>query len=289
MARYPRVYSSRKYSRNPLFRGQRRREWFARLRGYSWRGKIVAVAALAAVSAAAWVLFYNPYFAIEEVVITGGSYIDEGPLYEQVAEQLNERRWWIFNQENIFVFSKKQVAARLQEHVSVDDLAIDRDLPRTLVISFTEKLPAAVWVEEGGAYYIDEEMAVLANVPGSGVLSGQLILKPESGQKHVVVRNGQRVVNLSPAYVQAAAELWNEFGTTPQEALAIEPSFTAVKREVTLIMHYRTGPRVYFNLDDDLQLQIEKLETLLAEKFNPEELAKLEYVDVRFGEKVYYK
>ena len=49
------------------------------------------------------------------------------------------------------------------------------------------------------------------------------------------------------------------------------------------------GWEVYFNLEDGVSQQIFNLDIVLKEKISPEERENLEYVDLRFGNQIYYK
>lgn len=295
MARAPRVYSSRKYSHNPLFRARRRREVFARLRGYSWRGKLVAGSILAILATIVWAFLYNPYFTVNEVVIKGAGYVDEGRLYDAVNEQLDERRWLILRQDNIFALSKRQLLARIAAEVMVHDLQLNKDLPGSVTISFVEAEPVAVWSENGNHYYIDADLRVLAPVSeGVATNAPYLHLNAAAAETHVVWTNGVRVVDVVPVYLAAAQAVRERYGRREAQAegekgRGIATAFTITAQETTLTMQYDGGPAVYFNVDGDIDAQIAKLDVLLAEKFNPDELATLRYIDLRFGEKIYYQ
>jgi hypothetical protein len=48
------------------------------------------------------------------------------------------------------------------------------------------------------------------------------------------------------------------------------------------------GPKVYFNIKNDLDKQVKKLAVIKCEK--PEaEFKVLEYIDLRYGDRVYFK
>lgn len=301
MARAPRVYSSRKYSRNPLFRSRKRREFFARLRNVSWRGKLIVALLVAVFVAAIWGVLYNSYFSIENVVIKGAGYVNEGNLYRIAEDQLERRRWLVFPQDNIFTFSKGQLAAAIQNEVSVRNLRIDKDLPGSVTVTFEEAEPVAVWFEEDRYYYIDNELRVLSPVSEALAQSAPYVtLRAGEGETHIAWRGGARVLTIDPAYVTAAQMLRERYGARPlaetdaeanREVVdpAIDSTFTVTTQETTITMHYQNGPQVHFTIDGDVGAQMAKLDVLLAEKFNPDELAKTAYIDLRFGEKIYYQ
>ena len=49
------------------------------------------------------------------------------------------------------------------------------------------------------------------------------------------------------------------------------------------------GWHIYLKMNDDIKAQLENLDLTLKNSIAPDEQSKLEYIDLRFGEKVYYK
>ena len=50
----------------------------------------------------------------------------------------------------------------------------------------------------------------------------------------------------------------------------------------------QNGPMIYFNLQEDIEKQVTKLLVLMNEKLK-NNLGEKEYIDLRYGDKVYYK
>lgn len=59
--------------------------------------------------------------------------------------------------------------------------------------------------------------------------------------------------------------------------------------EERLTVRTEAGPRLYFNLERDVKNQLANLRLLLSDKLSETDLKTLEYVDLRFGNRVYYK
>lgn len=267
---------------------------------------IVAVVAL--LGTGVWALFFNAYFAVDTVVINGAHYVDEGRLYGIVNDQLDTRRWLFFPQDNIFMFSKNELASLIQNEVSVRNLTIDKDLPRSLTISFKEVEPAAIWSNGEQYYYVNAELDVLS--PVSPVLARQsdyITLESGVGEEHVVWTETGRAINVSPDYLAAAELLYREYGSgnevdegmaeegsgseeaLPRVHIQAQPVFIVTTQETTLTMLSLEGLEVYFNIDEDIAAQMQKLDAVLAEKFNGADLVNTTYIDLRFGDKVYFR
>ena len=280
-SRMPRIYSPRSYQ-NPFF-GRRRKK----IRRFSLKTKLLALAALLIAGALIWVLFFNAYFTINNVIVKGAELIDEHKIYSIIDAQLQKKRLFFLNQRNIFALSKRQVKNEIFQNFNVADLRVNKDLPRTLTVSFTEKTPAAVWSENDRYYYIDVDFTVLAEVESLALNAQQfIVLKNEIDQPLIRLSGLTKKVSLNKTYLLFCLALTQE---TKAGETAIDGIFLINEQEKTIRMHITDGPQVYFNVENDLKKQLEKLNILRTEKFSPNDLKKLNYIDLRFGDKIYYK
>ena len=280
--RAPKIYSSRKYQ-NPFFHRRRKK-----VRRISIKTKLLAAAIIVAVAGVTWMLFFNAYFLIDNVVINGSQRIDEHKIYNIIDKQLQKKRLFVFNQQNIFIFSKSQTRKEILINFSVDDLKINKDFPRLLTISFSEKTPAAVWLENEIYYYVDFDFNVLSQVDGLEIDAGSfIILQNENNSQSLIRQNGLgRKVSLEKDYLLFCLELAK---TVAGQGLDINNIFKLDEEEKTIQMQPVNGPKIYFNVENDYDEQIKKLKALLSEKINQKEFGELEYIDLRFGDKIYYK
>src|SRR3989338_2423764 len=124
-----RVYSSKKYSRNPFF--QKRR---SRIKGMSWKKKLIIAGIIMLVFIIFYLLFFNKYFLINNVIVQDSGRIDQYRVYNIINKQLQRRRFFFLNQQNIFIFSKRQVNKEILKNYLVNNLKVNKDLPRTIKI-----------------------------------------------------------------------------------------------------------------------------------------------------------
>lgn len=280
-SRVPRIYSPRSYQ-NPFF-GRRRKK----IRRISLTKKLLALAVIAAIGGFVWALFFNAYFFVDNVIVNGAQRIDEYRIYNIIDQQLQKKRLLFFPQQNIFIFSKRKLKKEILYNFSVNDLRVNKNLPRTLTVSFSEKIPAAIWSEQNRYYYIDADMTVLAEVEGLQVNAAEFIaLKNETDQPLIRQSGLSKKVSLAKNYLLFCLALTQK---SKEQGIAIANTFDINEPEKTLRLRITDGPAVYFNAESDWENQFEKLTVLLSEKLNPNDLKKLEYIDLRFGDKVYYK
>ena len=88
-------------------------------------------------------------------------------------------------------------------------------------------------------------------------------------------------------YLKACLNLTKKAG---ESGLEIDRICEVNKQESSVNLNIiNNGPEIFFNIEEDLGAQFKKLEVLISEKLKGDRLKKLEYIDLRFGEKVYYK
>ncbi len=58
-------------------------------------------------------------------------------------------------------------------------------------------------------------------------------------------------------------------------------------RDITVVT--QDGPKVYFDTELNLEVQLENLQTVLRQQLNDRDLSEIEYIDLRFPDRVYYK
>jgi len=277
-----RSYSPRKYS-NPFFRRKR-----VKIRRVSLKIKILVVLIILVLGFLGWLLFFNKYFEVENVIVEGGQKIEDYQIYNIIGNQTEKNRLFFFNQSNIFIFSKRQAKKEILKNYFVNDLKIKREFPRTIKILFTERQPVAVWREKEDYYYIDDSLNILLKIDSLDVSTAEyIILKNSLNESQIKTDKLTKKVAVGEEYLKACLNLAKEFEAN---GLEIDRICEVNKQEASVNLNIiNNGPKIFFNVEEDLGAQFKKLEVLISEKLKGDKLNNLEYIDLRFGEKVYYK
>lgn len=98
---------------------------------------------------------YSSYFQINEVVVEGNKDVSYDSIRYVVNLSFIERRWLIFQQNNLFFWDKQQAHDRLWQKFAFEELQIDRVFPGKIVIRVKEKIPGFVYVNSDRYYYTD--------------------------------------------------------------------------------------------------------------------------------------
>ena len=87
---------------------------------------------------AVWVVMNSPVFAVRDFRVLGTDGILDGEILRIAAVEEGE---------NLIMLPTDEVAARLEKHPWIEDAAVGRDLPATVVIRVLERSPAG-WLED---------------------------------------------------------------------------------------------------------------------------------------------
>ena len=239
----------------------------------------------------------NSYFKIINVEIKGNQTIDSKDVIALVSQQLTKNRFFIFNQDSIFFFSKRQAKKVLNENYSLENVKVNKDFFNAIVIEIKEIEPALVWIFGGKQFYLNKEGGVIKEVG----LSDLNVQPGEEGTE--IIRVGSSIYDYPTVYDLSdkepipgqlvASEEFINFITELDSALRDNADFevsyytipTLYAEEATMFTN--EGWQVHFKTTDSVIAQVNRLFLILQRKV--ENRSNLQYIDLRFGDKIFYK
>jgi len=234
---------------------------------------------------------------IKNVEITGNERISQQEIEEIVANQFDQKRWLFFSQSNILFFSRKAVIKKLNKNYFFDELKIRKRYFDTIEVKVKEKTSFVVWVSGADKYYLDLagrairkfEINNLVIQPGEGDTeivrseidsAGYPLIYDQSDELIII---GQLV---APGdLIDFIIDLKEEFDLRADFDISHYNIADSNSREIVLIT--REGWEVRFNTKESAKNQADLLFSVLGQEV--ENRGNLEYIDLRFGEKVFWK
>lgn len=243
-------------------------------RGWFWIFAFLAVCA-----ALVWLLFFSSVFTVKYVEVRGAQLSSAGDIETMAHMQTEEKRIFFLQQDRLFVFKSEDFKSKLINDYSLENVKIIKKLPSTLIIELQEKQAAAVWLEAEQYYLVDSAADIIS--PSS----------PEELSVPIIRNNGlpkikERKVDVDPSIISTASQIFTNF---PSRFSWISVKELAVSNDArTLILASAKGPMIYFNTSEAVDPQLVRLDTLLQGDLRSR-FEKLDYIDLRFGDKLYYK
>lgn len=219
--------------------------------------------------------------AIKNVSVSGAKQLQANAITTAVQKSLSDNRWWIFAKKNIFLYPKNEIENRLSvEFPLIKSVEIYRPalLAQAVVVAVEERQPYAKWCG-AQCYVLDESGYIFAEASDAQspttpyVFRGGLLPRTDIiGQTFLQGRLNDIAYILS--LLKTAGYQPTELTVENEHDFSISLSGTFTLRAL-----FGTGGE---NIVRDLALALE------ADSVQGR-VDELEYVDMRFGNRVYYK
>lgn len=252
--------------------------------------KVTAISiAIVIVIAAAIFVFRNPEWQLAQINISGTRALSSEAIKSLIWEETSGNYAFLVPKRSIFLIKEKSLVSKLKdEFPRIQEVSLERYLPDLLTANVVERDLWAILCndnftpdnqEDIDCVFIDDEGRALDHAPNS---SGSLVVKIKTDFSSLPL--GEHV--LEPAL----AKYLKDFG----EKLEIGISSKVIAYELSSILlgEFR------ITLDDGFFLIVARkadvgnvlkvLKTVLDEEVK-EKRINLEYIDLRFGNKVFYK
>lgn len=237
--------------------------------------------ALALLCALAIGFSHIPALLVRDITVAGAETIASSTLRAKAQQHLDGAYAWVFPKRNIFFYPKRDIAESLMRaypvFASVDVHAVDF---HTIAVNVVERHPRALWCEESRCAFMDEHGIVYAEAPHFS----EPIYISYAGEASGGIFPRQY---LTPTQFQSLAALVDAIAQRlPEERV----SRVHVDGVEDVRVHFASGFFLIFPLSDQGGDVFERF--TLAQKSEPlsgRALSDFEYLDLRFGDKLYYK
>ncbi|MBU1131944.1 FtsQ-type POTRA domain-containing protein [Patescibacteria group bacterium] len=224
-------------------------------------------------------IFMSQYFQIKNIEINGLQKIKKENIDKIIDSYRSQRKMIIFSRNNYWLFKPNDLKNKIIEKYWFEELAIKKKFPDKIMIELKEKESAINWLSNDLCYHLD--------------LTGVAIEYCEDNNAFLTIRDmkNKELKIGEPASV-SGEELDNLIKLNFQVQMIAIDKFTPLAYEKTdnsLELKTDDGFSIYFNSNLNFDEQALRLDALLNQPEMKEELSKLKYIDLRFGERIYYK
>lgn len=224
--------------------------------------------------------FRQDSMRITTVVFSGLSVLTEAELRPIVDEQLAGSYAFLIPRSSSFFYSKRAISSRLLDAEKRIEVAkVSREDMNTLQIEVTEREPAGIWCmkENNDCYLLDDDGYIFAESPS---FTGDVYFK------YYGIIDGDPI---GTQYLRQDEFHTLGFFVNAMKELQLSPvSLSLIDDEYAVIL--KEGGKVIFVRGDSFDRVLENLETALqSPTFKERQLSELEYIDLRFPNRVVYK
>lgn len=264
----------------------------------------------------AW-LFSLQNLAIKKVIVIGNSNITSGEIQNIANSILDEKYLGIFSKRNAFIYPKNYIVETLSRtYPRIEDIVLDTESLEILNIKIKERTLSSVWCAAVLCYLVDGQGYIFAEAP-SNITSGSSpdtftssssasISSPSSNTPvnvpnksiHAVLYGGDQFVGSEPIGKHIFTEnlyvdILKTIDELEKENLIIKEVHVFSRDEIVFTVN--NGGKIIFSDRKPFAVSLENLRSSLkssvfvGQKNSSSSSSRFEYIDVRFGNKVFYK
>ncbi|MBT7348081.1 FtsQ-type POTRA domain-containing protein [Candidatus Falkowbacteria bacterium] len=225
-----------------------------------------------------YLLFFSPVFKIQSLEINGLEKIKPENINKIIDEYRYDKSWLVFSHNNFWSFQKSEIKTKIYNHYYFEEFEIKKKWPNEIIINLKEKKSAINWLTKNLCYHLD--------------LTGLAIEYCEESNGYLTIRDlhdqGLEVgeVALSAKDLDYIRDMFAQLNVVVGEALHL---INIEKQDNLLTITSEEGIELRLNSNLTVQEQITRLRTLLSQPEVKGNLTNLKYIDLRFGEKIYYQ
>lgn len=250
------------------------------------RRKLRALMALGVLVAVAGVVYgvselsYLPRYSIKEVNVDGAGSVPPRLVQALVETKLNDGTYPILSRENIFLYPKAAIAKGISEYfprVLSADISRQSLLAQAITVSIVERKPFALWCSEKKECFVMDESGFIFQTAAATSTSEVVFTGGLAG----TVPIGQTFLPKQLSGILALLSRLEEQG--------FSATSVSVENEQDLAVSLSEGFIMRASFGEDVVALVRNLQAVLSSGPLLGKEDKIEYIDLRFGNRVYYK
>lgn len=280
-AKQRRYSSSVRTYTNPFFETKKKRSQGLSVESsIPMRIKLIILLVLGLFVLIFWLAFYSNYFVIKSIEARGGEGLNPRDIESIAWSQINDSAFILWPQKNIFIFDKEELIKTLNLKYSFNNIIVKKKLPNKIIINYNEKEYSLMWLEKDIYYYTDAHGYVIKRIGDAPENKDYPLIENKSS---FFIESNR--VAIDQVLIDYALTLFDKMASYPDMPI---DRFIIEDDNTTLKVQLKDGPKLFFNITKDPDEQLNKIVTLKNEILK-EDFDKKEYIDVRIGDRVYYR
>ena len=273
------------YGRSQNFRSAHLRE--RRRRALLVRGGVAFIVVAALLGGSVWVARL-PSLSVSTVAVRGAVTVPVADIERTAREQIAGAYLALFPKSNAALLPRDEVAtAILTAFPRIRSVDVARDNLNGLTITVDERTPYALWCgtarpadggDPTGCYFLDDSGYIFTSAPD---FSGDVFFRYFGSAL-------EEPINANFLTPGEFAEL--DLFVRSARDVGVKPVSLAVLDAPDAELHLEGGSKVIFNRQVNLSDVLQNLKSVLeSDVFRARGALEFEYIDLRFGNKIFYK
>jgi cell division septal protein FtsQ len=233
-----------------------------------------------------WTIIFSPVMKIGEIEILGANE-DKVKILAIIKKDIVGKYFDFIPRNNLLTFPINKIETEISnEFVMVRNVKIEREFPTKIVLKIEKRRDPIIWCSNENCWLVDETAAAFAKIekPYEIIAESDILVTDGSGKD---VEKGDRVAHVE--IIEIASNLSRII--SENSGIEAEKKSIYIPASVSGEIRIKTKEswEIYFSTARPILGQVEILKKILASKITLEDLAQLEYVDLRLKGKVVYR
>ena len=215
---------------------------------------------------------------ISNIYINDTTFFDKKDIEKIAKEELEGRYLMVFGKNNIFLLPRKNIENKIKNFSSsIKKVTLTLSGINSISIKIEEYQPVAVWCNDS-CYFLNENGFIFSKAPVG--------YDKNLAQFHDWVHDDPMGKTYTdPETFGKIITLINLIAKVPLKIVSINTD-----DGLTFNLHTDVGTRLLYEINDNPEDVANNLNTVLEkDAINKAQLNNIDYIDLRFGNKVYYK
>lgn len=223
-----------------------------------------------------------PFIQISEIKINGNVFVEKQEIEQKANALLNKNLLWIIPNRNIFLFSKYELIESIKINPAIVSVKIRKDFFKTLSIEIQEQEKEMIYctsIEKTECFYVNKNGFIYAKIDD--------IIIPE---QEVIIYNEKGIKGLKDNLIEEKnyIDIVLFVRNLARQEIKIKEVYLKTDSTVEFISWDNT--RFITSIFDEYKKDFANLIALFDQQVVlKEQLSNVEYIDLRFGNKVFYK
>ncbi len=219
---------------------------------------------------------------ISEVKITGNSFVPTEEIEKKANAVLDSYYLFVIPKRNIFLFPKRELVSKIKENPAVISVDVNKNLFKEIEIAITEQEKEAIYCssfERSECFYINKDGYLYSRTPADMSLDQEIIIYLESERKEI-----KEYVLDSTLYTNVVSFI------KASSRYGVPIANVYIKSDGIIEFNTQASARLITSRYDDMEKDFANFIALFDQKvLTKEQLGGIDYIDLRFGNKVFYK
>ena len=234
-------------------------------------------------------LYFFVFFSkiqVNSIVVSGNNNVSskvlENIAWNNVNKKIITLGNWNLISKSIF-FTKSKIISKdiLNKFPQIESVIVLKKYPQIITLEVKERTPFAIFcqTDDKKCFYIDENGIIFKIL--EQISENDFIIKKLTEDKEVFI--GERVIEKNT--IDIISKIKKNFKNNFQ----IDIKSVTISTQSRLDVETSENWQIYFNLDSETDLQIAKMNILLKDEITASVRKTLQYIDLRFKDKAFYK